>query len=100
MSSNHRNATGVIVPAGITVNNLGVIRGFGRRDIPVVYLDSEPRAMSKYSRYISQRLKCPSIEESEKEFIKVLLDFGQQIDNKMVIIPTGDRKRKKALKAI
>lgn len=28
--------------------------------------------------------------ESETEFVNVLLDFGQQIDSSMIIIPTGD----------
>jgi len=48
--------------------------------------------MERYSRYISRRLKCPSLRESETEFINVLLDFGKHIDSKMVIIPTGDRE--------
>jgi D-aspartate ligase len=85
---NH-SSTGVVVPAGV-IGSLGVIRGLGRRGIPVVYLDSEPSYAARYSRYISQRLKCPSIRESETGFINALLDFGQQIDDKLVIIPTGD----------
>ena len=92
VQSNYQKPTGVIVNAGITANSLGVIKGFGRRGIPVVYLDSEPFCMCRYSRYISQRLKCQSLRKSETEFINVLLDFGKQIDNKMVIIPTGDRE--------
>jgi D-aspartate ligase len=89
MPPNHHDSTGVVAPA-ILANSLGVIRGFGRLNIPVVYLDSKVRSISRYSRYISQRLKCPGFRKSETEFIKVLLDFGQQIDNKMVIIPAGD----------
>jgi D-aspartate ligase len=92
MQSNYSDSTGVIVPAGITANSLGVIRGFGRRGIPVVYIESEPCYMGGYSRYISRRLKCPSLRESETGFINVLLDFGKQLDSKMVIIPTGDRE--------
>jgi D-aspartate ligase len=90
MPSNYHDSIGVIVTTGISANSLGVIRGFGRRGIPVVYLDSEPLSMGRYSRYVSQRLKCRSPRESEIEFINVLLDFGKQVDNKMVIIPTGD----------
>lgn len=90
MPANKHQSTGVIVTAGISANSLGVIRGFGRRGIPVTYLDSEPTSMSRYSKYITQRLKCPSSRKSEAGFIKALLDFGQQIDNKMVIIPVGD----------
>ena len=82
--------TGVIVTAGLTANALGVIRTFGRRGIPVVYIDSERHALARYSRYIDERLKCPSIKESETGFINTLIDFGRHIDRKMVIIPAGD----------
>lgn len=92
MQSNYHDSTGVIVNAGPTANTLGVIRCFGRRGIPVVYLDSERGSMVRYSKYISRRLKCLSLRESETEFISVLLDFGKQTSNRMMIIPTGDRE--------
>ena len=92
MPHNYRSSTGVMVNGGTAANSLGLIRGFGRRGIPVVYLDSERHSMERYSGYTTQRLKCPSLRESEAEFINVLLDFGQHIDSKMVIIPTGDRE--------
>ncbi len=88
----YSNSTGVIVSPGMAANSLGVVRGFGRRAIPVVYLDSEWDAIVRYSRYIYRRLKCPNPRESEAEFISALLDFGKQLDGKMVIIPTGDRQ--------
>lgn len=91
MRFDHSNLTGVVVTAGFTGNSLGVIRGFGRRGIPVVYLDSERGSMVRYSRYITRRLRCQSTKESETEFINVLLDFGKQSGGSMVIIPTGDR---------
>ena len=90
MPSNDRQPTGVIVTPGLSANSLGVIRNFGRRGIPVVYLDSQLSTISQYSRYIAKRLKYSSFRELETGFIKVLLDFGQQLDNKIVIIPTGD----------
>ena len=82
----------VIVPGGVSVGHLGAVRSFGRRNIPVIYLDSAPNSMVRYSRYITKRLQCPSIKESETGFIKVLFDFGKQINGGMVIIPTGDRE--------
>jgi D-aspartate ligase len=90
MPLNKQKPTGVLVTSGISANSLGVIRGFGQRGIPVVYIDSELRSMSRYSKYVSQRLQCPSFRKSETEFIKTLLDFGQRLDDKMVIIPVGD----------
>lgn len=81
-----------IVPGGISVGHLGVVRSFGRRNISVIYLDSAPSSMVRYSRYINKRLKWTSIKESETGFIKALLDFGKQTNCGMVIIPTGDRE--------
>lgn len=90
IQSGYRGQTGVIVTAGLTANALGIIRSFGRRGIPVVYVDSERHAIARYSRYIDKRLKCPSIKESETGFISALIDFGSRINRKMVVIPAGD----------
>jgi predicted ATP-grasp superfamily ATP-dependent carboligase len=92
MQANYRNQTGVIVTAGVTANSLGVVRGFGRRGIRVIYLDTERGSIARYSKYINQRLKCRSPKEPETELISVLLAFGKQIDSKMMIIPTGDKE--------
>ena len=90
MQSNYSNSTGVLVTSGSVANGLGVVRSFGRRGIPVAYIDSERGSIARYSRYINQRLKCPSPRESDAEFVNVLMNFGKQIDSKMVIIPTSD----------
>ena len=79
-----------VVTGGGTANSLGVVRSLGRHGVPVVYLDSEPRSMVRHSRYIRQRLPCPSPSESEAQFVAALLAFGSQVDRKMVIIPTSD----------
>lgn len=91
IGSNYSSLIGVVVTAGFTGNSLGVIRTFGRRGIPVVYIDSERGTMVRYSRYITRRITCQSIRESETEFIDVLLDLGKQVNGQMMIIPTGDR---------
>ncbi len=83
-ANNHNSAWVMITPC------LGVVRGFGRRGIPIVYIDSERTATAKYSKYISRRLKCPSPSESEDGFISALLDFGKKLDNRIVIIATAD----------
>lgn len=93
MRAPHSNLAGVLVTAGGSVGNrLGVIRAFGRRGVPVVYLDSEPSSTVRYSKYISTRLKCPSLRESEKKFVDALLAFGRKNYGRMMIIPTGDRE--------
>jgi predicted ATP-grasp superfamily ATP-dependent carboligase len=90
--SDHCNSNGVVVTTGGSpANRLGVIRAFGRRNIPVVYLDSEPGSIVRYSKYITTRLKCPDLKKSETEYVNTLLDFGRQINGRMMIIPSGDR---------
>ena len=90
MRSDHSNIKGVVVTSGGSPSNsLGVIRGFGRRGIPVIYLDSLPTSIVRYSKYISSHIKCPS-SNSESAFIKILLNFGKQTRDRMMIIPTGD----------
>ena len=91
MQNSYDHSVETIITSGITANSLGVIRCFGRRGIPVTYLDTEPGSFVRYSKYIKTRLKCLSATESETEFIKTLLDFGQQKGSQMVIIPTNDR---------
>ena len=77
---------------GSPANRLGIIRAFGRRKIPVVYLDSEPRSIVRYSKYITMRLKCGNLEDSETEYVNTLLGFGRRIKGRMMIIPAGDRE--------
>jgi predicted ATP-grasp superfamily ATP-dependent carboligase len=90
--SGHYDRNGVVVTAGGSpANSLGVIRAFGRRNIPVVYLDSEQGSIARYSKYISTHLKCPNSKESETEYVNTLLDLGEETNGKMMIIPTGDR---------
>ncbi len=85
MKSDRNHSTAVIINAG-----LGLIRAFGRRGIPVICLDSQQASMVRHSRYINRHLKTKNLMESETEFVNDLLHFGQQIDSRMIIIPTGD----------
>lgn len=83
---------GVVVTAGGSASNrLGVIRAFGRRGVPVIYIDSEHGSIVTYSKYITLRLRCQNLRESETEFVNGLLDFGRTIEGRMMVIPTGDR---------
>ena len=80
----------VIVPGGKSATQLGVVRGFGRRNIPVVYIDLEEQSIARHSKYIHKRLKCLGLMVSDDNFINLLLNLGEKSNNKMAIIPTGD----------
>ncbi len=80
-----------VILSGIhNVNALGVLRGLARKGIPVILLDVDPHSMVRYSRFISKRLPCPCLNNSEAAFIQFLLELGSRLDHKPVIIPTGD----------
>jgi D-aspartate ligase len=84
------NPTGVIVTGGITANALGIVRSFGRRGIPVVYLDSDQGSLARHSRYIDKRLTCNKTNDSRGDLISLLKDFAKRENRKMMIIPVGD----------
>jgi D-aspartate ligase len=72
------------------VNNLGVLRGLGRKGIPITLLDVDPCSMVRYSSFINQRLSCPNPQVSDTAFIHFLIELSTHLDHKPVIIPTGD----------
>ena len=80
-----------VVLTGSGCNTLGVLRGLGRRGIPIVLLTTKAdrNGVVRYSRYAGKRLICPDPTE-ETQFISFLLDMGRQADRKRVIIPSGD----------
>ena len=84
-----RTHAGVVVTTGVTANALGIIRSFGRRGIPVVYIDSSPSSIARHSRYINRRLTYIKTNDAESDLIALLKDFGKQ-NQGMMIIPIGD----------
>ncbi|MBA7668763.1 hypothetical protein ES703_76878 [subsurface metagenome] len=81
---------GVMVIGGGAGNALGVVRGLGRRGIPVLFLDSDRRHPARYSRSVDRRLVCPDPNESEIQFVDFLRDVAKRSRDKYMIIPAGD----------
>lgn len=71
------------------LNGYGVIRSLGRRGIPVIGIDSNPRQIGLFSKYCEKKVS-PNIEKSEEKFIDFLLDLGEQMNTKGVLFPTSD----------
>ena len=80
----------VMVIGGGAGNALGVVRGLGRRGIPVLFLDSDRRHPARYSRSVDRRLVCPDPNESEIQFVDFLRDVAKRSRDKYMIIPAGD----------
>jgi D-aspartate ligase len=79
----------VVITSNPGPNTLGVIRCFGRRKIPVIYIDIE-HGISRYSRYIGKRVRPRYGREFEETLIDTLVEFGSHLEHKPMIIPTGD----------
>jgi D-aspartate ligase len=72
----------------LSINGLGVVRSLGRRGIPVIGLDPNPRQIGHFSRYC-KGIVCPD-PENEERYIDFLLTLGEQLNTKGVLMPTAD----------
>ncbi len=77
------------VVCGMTANGLSVVRSLGRRGIPVIGIDSDPKQPGFYSRYC-RAFVCPSAIGQEQEFIDYLIDTGERRQGKSVLFATAD----------
>lgn len=74
---------------GSYITGLGVIRSFGRRGIPLVGLDSNPKQIGFYSKYCVD-ICHPPANTCEEEYIELLISLGGHLKQKGVLIPTTD----------
>ncbi len=70
---------------------LGAIRSLGRRGVPVYALDYHfPSAYALASRYVTERVLCPDINQSEEELADFLINYGSKFSVKPVLMATAD----------
>lgn len=68
---------------------LGVLRSLAKKNIPLFVLDPMSKPISSFSKYYKGTL-CPHPKHDEKKYIEFLLEFGEKLNTKAVIIPVGD----------
>lgn len=68
---------------------LGVVRSLGRKGIPVLWLDLDPKNVGFLSRYI-KGFFCPHPRYEEQAYIEFLQQLGQNLSNKGILMPLGD----------
>ena len=68
---------------------LGVIRDLAQAGIPVLALDTNPRAIGFTSRYPARGV-CPDPHHDEAAFIQCLLDIGRKLPQRAVLLPCQD----------
>ena len=68
---------------------LGVCRCLGSANIPIIWLDSSSKQIGFSSKYCIGK-KCPDPRDSEKAYVNMLLEIGEQLGNKAILFPIGD----------
>jgi predicted ATP-grasp superfamily ATP-dependent carboligase len=81
-------------PAAIVFNShitgLAVTRSLGRRGVPVIALDPDPKGYGLASRYATVTALCPYVLTDEEAFISFLLELGTALEQPAVLYPTND----------
>lgn len=73
----------------MSYSGLGIVRGLGRRGIPVFALDPDRTQIGMTSRFCRARV-VPRLEEHEEEHLDVLVGLARSLPEKPVLFPTGD----------
>ncbi len=81
-------------PAAVVFNShitgLAVARSLGRRGVPVIALDRDPKGYGLASKYATVAALCPNVLADEEAFIAFLLDLGRALARPAVLYPTND----------
>jgi len=86
---NTRNRAAAIV-FNSHITGLAVARSLGRRGVPIIALDRDPKGYALASKYATVAALCPNVLDDEEAFIGYLLDLGRILDRRGVLYPTND----------
>ena len=73
----------------MSYSGLGIVRGLGRRGIPVFALDPDRTQTGMTSRFCQARV-IPRVEEREEEHLDYLIRLTRSLPEKPVLFSTGD----------
>src|SRR3954454_5024607 len=80
--------TNAIVASGST-HALGVVRGLGRRGVPVNVVSYDRRDIATSSRLVRDVIRAPHPDNDEAQFVKVLLEAAYRCPGSL-LIPASD----------
>jgi predicted ATP-grasp superfamily ATP-dependent carboligase len=86
LASNHHHP--VLLFDGGYYGTLAAARYFGRANVPVTIAESHMLAPARWSRYVTRRMQCPDVGDTER-FVAWLLDIGRR-EPGYVLYPTSD----------
>jgi predicted ATP-grasp superfamily ATP-dependent carboligase len=72
------------------ITGLAVARSLGRRGVPVIALDRDPKGYALASKYATVTALCPNVLADEAGFIAFLVELGQTLKRPAVLYPTND----------
>ncbi len=87
--NNETNMPMAFILGKYIITGLGVSRSLGSKNIPVLWLDSNPNQAGFLSKYC-HGLFCPDLKKNEKEYVDFLMTIGNKLNKKGVIFPIGD----------
>ena len=80
--------TSAIVASGST-HALGVVRGLGRRGVPITVVSYDRRDIATSSRLVRDVIRAPHPDNDEAAFVKVLLEAAHRCPGSL-LIPASD----------
>jgi predicted ATP-grasp superfamily ATP-dependent carboligase len=72
------------------ITGLAVARSLGRRGVPVIALDRDPKGYALTSKYATVTALCPNVLADEQAFIACLVELGQALKRPAVLYPCND----------
>ncbi|MFI5251233.1 MAG: hypothetical protein ACHQQQ_02275 [Bacteroidota bacterium] len=88
--NNSTETTPVVILKLEHYGSLGITRTLGRLGVPVYGVDPNPNAPGFQSRYCAGKFLWDIDGAPREESIKFLLDIGQKIGKRSILIPTSD----------
>ncbi len=70
-------------------SNLGAVRNLGRKDVPTIVIDKKRNQAAFFSKY-AKGIVCPHPKYDEEQYITFLLNLGELLPTKGILLPTGD----------
>ncbi len=86
---NRKNLATPAVVLSTHTMGLGVIRSLGSKGIPIIAVFYEKKDMGQVSKYVKKSIQAPHPEESEDQFINLLIDHAKY-SGRGVLIPADD----------
>lgn len=70
-------------------SDLGVLRSLNKKNIPTIVLNPNNKSITCFSRYY-KGIICPRVKNDGEQYINFLLNLGEKLNTKGVLLSVGD----------